>query len=304
MKKQILSLLLAAVTCLVAVCPFSVCAAALDPDADASLTLHYQANGKAFPDLSIGIFRVAEALPDGTFQLIAPFSSYPVNIHDITQQSQWKTIATTLDSCCVADRVLPDREAQTDAEGTARFSDVKTGLYLVREVIAENTDGVYIFNTFMVYVPTPQPDGTYAYQVEAKPKCASYVPKNRYTVTKLWQDEGNQASRPKEVTVDIYKDGVLTQTQLLHAGNNWSYTWQVAEETPGKWTVAERVVPDTYKVTIRQNGHVFTIINSTQTTPEKPPQTGDTFTPLPWVIAICLSGVTLLLLGFYNRRGK
>lgn len=302
MRKRILPLLLCMVICLAALRP--VCAYALEPNAEASLTLHYEKDGNAFPDQQIGIFRVAEAFSDGSFALIAPFASYPVNIQNITKQEQWHTVAQTLNSYIVANQVKPDREEKTDNTGTAFFSNLKTGLYFVREVIAENTAGTYVFNQFMVYVPTPQTDGSYNYAVEAKPKCLEFVPKTQYTVTKLWQDGGNQGNRPDSVTVDIYKDGVLQQTKTLNADNNWSYSWSVSTEDKGKWTVAETSVPAGYQVSVQENGGVFSVINTRQGGTTPPPLTGDNFIALPWILMMCFSGIMLVILDLYSRRRK
>lgn len=304
MSKRIVSFLTVIIICFTLLCPLSVNAVTpLDPEKEASLSLTYEKDGNAFSNLKISIFRVAEAFSDGTFELIEPFSSYPVNIHNIMEQEKWFNISQTLGSYIVADNLKPDREVKTDQEGKAEFSDLKTGLYFVREVIAENNSGTYIFNHFMVYLPTPQADGSYNYSVVAKPKCTSFVPKTQYTVTKLWQDAGNQDSRPKEVTVDIYKDGKLHETKLLNAQNNWSYTWYVSENDNGIFTVAEREVPSNYKVTIQQNGSNFTVINSRENKTD-PPVTGDTFAPLPWILVLCFCGVALLLLGIYAGRRK
>ena len=303
MKKRFLTLILAIMS-LAMLRPLPVRATTPpDSDVEASLTLHYQKDETAFTDLSLGIYRIAEVLPSGSYQLIDPYASYPIYIHSITSQEQWQHIAQTLYSYIVADGIAPDREAKTDSNGSVCFSDLPTGLYFVREVTAENTDGTYIFNQFLIYVPTPQPDGTYNYIVEAKPKCTSFVPKSQYTVTKLWQDAGNQHLRPQEVTIDIYRDGVLYETQLLNAANDWTYTWYVSKEDPGKWTVTERSFADLYDVTIQQNGSHFSIINTYQITPE-PPQTGDSFTPLPRILGICCSGMILLLLGIYKWRQR
>ena len=74
MRKQITVLIGLVALCMAMVCPLSVQAATpLDPTADTSLTLHYQKEEQAFSDLSISIYRVAEAFPDGTFELIEPF---------------------------------------------------------------------------------------------------------------------------------------------------------------------------------------------------------------------------------------
>lgn len=306
MKKRILWLLCAAVISLALVQPLCACAAPLDPEAKASLTLHYQKDGKTFPDLDVEIHRVARANPDGTFELLEPYSGYPVNIHDITAQDQWKHAASTLSAYIVADRVAPDRQVKTGSDGTAAFADLETGLYLIREVLAENEDGTYLFNTFLIYLPTPQSDGSWQYEMEAIPKCTGYVPKGQYTVTKLWRDEGYQDLRPQEVTVDIYLDGVLYETQILNAGNNWTYTWYVSGEDPGSWTVVEREVPDRYKVRLQQNGSHFTITNTCSSGPVIPeiPETGDSRTVLPWILAMCVSGLVLLLLGIRSGRRK
>ena len=305
MNKRILPLFCLALIFFGLLCPVDVHAAiALDPNAEAELTLHYQKDGFAFPDLQIQIYRVAEAFPDGSFALIAPFSSYPINIHDITQQSQWVDIVTTLCAYITAEQLAPDWETVTDPDGTASFQALKTGLYLVREAVGENNSGTYFFNAFMVYLPTPQPDGSYAYQVEARPKCTNYTPKTQYTVTKLWKDSGNQSARPKEITVDIYRDRVLQESQVLNAQNDWTYTWYVSGEDQAVWSVAEREVPGEYKVTIRENGGVFSLINTRNPGPEVPPQTGDTFAPLPWILAMCISGILLLILGLHIRRRK
>lgn len=302
MKKRFLPILLLCILCLAALRPLGVQAMEpLDPNRDASLTLHYQKDGEAFPEIPVGIYRVAQAAADGSFYLVAPFASFPVNIHGITTQEQWNRVAETLWSYTVAEQVEADREAVTDETGTVRFDDLDTGLYFVREAVAENANGTYVFNQFMVYVPTPQPDGTYLYEVEANPKCTGFVPKTHYSVTKLWQDAGYQDVRPKEVTVEIYLDGVLQETQVLSPENNWSYAWSVSGEVPGSWTVAEKDLPDSYKVTIRENGGAFSIINTRQA-PSDIPQTGDSFSPALWMLVLCVSGIGLLLLGLYSRR--
>lgn len=245
MRKRILSWLWVLILCVCTVCPLQADAVeAVDPQKSASLTLHYQKDGYAFSDLNIRIYRVAQVFPDGTFQLLPPFSDYPVNIHGITTQQQWDQIAETFRSRIAADGVAPSGQAQTDADGTARFEPLETGLYFVDSVRAENGEASYVFNRFLVYLPTPQPDGTHNYTVEAVPKCAHYLPKTRYTVNKLWQDAGYAASRPKEVTVDIYKDGALQDTVILSSQNSWSYSWPVAADDVGIWTVAERNVPE------------------------------------------------------------
>lgn len=278
----------------------------LDPDASASLTLSYQKEGTPFADLTVGIYRVAGAFADGSFELIPPFSSFPVSIYDITAQEQWKNLADTLYSYIVSRRIAPDAQAVTDGQGRAVFEALPTGLYLVEELVADNSAGTYRFNRFMVYLPMPQEDGSYLYNVQANPKCTAFVPKTQYRVTKLWQDAGFQNDRPEEVVIDIYKDGVWQESQTLSAQTNWSYLWYVSQDDPGIWTVAERWADPLYKVTVWQNGSSFSIINTHVIHQEMPdnPSTGDGANPMFYVVTLCVSGILLILFVLYSGRRK
>lgn len=297
MKNKLISLILLTVTVLIMLCPAASAVTPLDPDAEASLTLYYQKDGISFPDLTVSIYRVARANEDGSFTMIAPYSSYPFNIYGITSQEQWNNVAQTVLSFVVAKDVQPDRELTTAADGSVSFTGLETGLYFVKEAVAKTKEGTYIFNQFMVYLPTPTEDG-FDYDVEARPKCRSFVANPQLTVTKLWQDSGE--NRPSSVTVDIYKDGELQETVVLDSGNNWTYTWYVTSNDYNQWVVTERAIKD-YEVTVQQNGDTFLLINTGQPN-QKPPQTGDTFSPMPWMLIMGLAGAVLVILGMRRRN--
>lgn len=302
MRRQLIFRICLLVLCCLLFRPLQTSAAPLEPDRECSLTLSYAMDGQGFSGVEIRIYRVAQAFPDGSYQLMAPFASYPVNIYGITSQKEWKDTATTLTAYIAANQDQPYRTAETNESGAAAFTGLETGLYLVSGAVVENDSGTYIFDDFMVYLPTPQEDGTFAYDVEAKPKCASFVPKTEYKILKLWKDAGNSGARPKSVTIDILKDGVLQETVLLSTENNWSYTWKVSADDRGKWSVVEQNVPDSYKVTVSESAGTFTVTNTREADPGTPPKTGDSFAFWPWVMSFCLSGSLLVLLGFYQKR--
>jgi len=304
MKKRITSLFFLLILCCSVFPMMADAAIPLDPEQECSLTLYYTQDGTGFSDLEIHLYRVAEAFPDGTYRLISPFSAYPVNIHGITSQREWKDAATTLTGYISVNGVSPDQTKKTGADGTVLFSGLETGLYLIQGVMAENDSGTYIFDDFMMYLPTPDAEGSFNYAMEAKPKCSSFVPKTEYTVVKLWKDSGYSKERPESITIDILKDGSLYETVTLNADDNWSYTWNVSADDKEKWTVAERDVPSEYEVTISENSAIFTITNTHQTSPSLPPQTGDTFAVWPLVLTMCISGSLLLLLSIYHKRKK
>ena len=299
----------------------------LEEDREASLTLYFTQEGVGFAGLEISLYRVARAFSNGDFQLILPYSTYPIDIYHVSSQKEWKDISTTLTSYIAANQNTADAVAKTDDNGTVVFAGLETGLYYVSGVTVEKDSGTYVFDPFMIYLPTPQDDGTYDYDMEAKPKCGQFVPKTEYSVTKLWKD-GSSDSRPEAVTVEIRKDGVLQETRVLSNENNWSYRWSASEADTGKWTVNEAGVSEGYTVSVSHQEGKFILINTastpgeedpeeteptetdpTETTapkpkPSEPPKTGDSFALIPWTMAMCISGFLLLILGIYTRRHR
>ena len=265
-----------------------------------SLTLRYVQDKAGFEGIPVRIYRVAEAQSGGSYGLVAPFDGYPVNINGITSQREWRTVTTTLAAYIAADAPAPTAVGNTDSTGTVVFKGLEAGLYFVEGVTAENANGVYCFDEMMVYLPTPQEDGTYLYDLEAAPKCGNFVPAEEYQVTKLWKDAGDK--RPVSVTVDILLDGVVKEQVTLNAENNWTHSWRAVGEN-GKWTVVERNVPEGYRVTVTANGTAFLVTNVSTTPPVVPP-TGDTASLGFYGILLAVSGLLLVLLSSRHGRRK
>lgn len=267
--------ILCALVFAVGLLPARFAAAALEPERPCSLTLYYTRNGVSFPELEIEIYRVAAFDPSGDYRLLAPFSAYPVRIHAVTSQQEWRDAAQTMRSYIVADGLTADRTKKTDNTGIVKFTDLTPGVYLVRGVTAHSNAVSYAFQDFFIFVPTPK-DGNYNYDVEAKPKSAELTPSAQYSVLKLWKDSEDPARRPDSVTVDILKDGVVQESVVLNSANHWSYNWQV-QDTGAVWSVVERDVSAAYSVSITNNAAAFVITNTL--VPEDPDTPDDPDTP-------------------------
>lgn len=306
MKKRFFSCIAAFVLLLAMIpAPRTAAAQALVPDRPCSLKLHYRWNGTGCAGVEIEIYRVAEAFPDGTWELIEPYSGYPVNIHGITAQQEWKDTATTLASYIASGQLQPTASVTTDQSGTASFAQLTTGLYLVLGVDAQTQQGSCHFEDFMIYLPTPQADGSFSYDMEANPKPSGTSENQEFTVRKLWKDAGNSGSRPHKVVVDILHNGIRKETVVLNAQNFWTYTWQTTE-TGGRWSVVERDVPEGYTVSVSVRGNCFTVTNSRpqQDPGSFIPKTGDTFPLMPAILVMSISGMLLLILGIWKSRRK
>ena len=309
MRKLIIRIFIMLIMAYITLQPLTVGASEnLEVTSECSLELDYSSNGVGFSRLDIRIFRVAEIYADGGYALIPPFNRFPVKIDGITSQKEWRDIANTLASYIAAQQILPTKTMQTDRNGKVSFRNLQTGIYLVQGVTAERDNAIYTFENFCVILPRPQPDGTYVYDLTAKPK-SSVIPKpekpeeTKYQVVKLWRDTGIRSQRPERVAVSILKNGREQETVLLNADNNWTYSWS-APAGNDVWTVVEKDVPDAYTVVIRAIGNIFTITNFRPAPEGQPPKTGDTFALRHWLTAMSLSGMMLIAIGILQKRKR
>lgn len=304
----------------------------LETERECSLTISYAKDDLKFADLEISIDRVAKALEDGTFEKITPFTEYPVSIYDRTSKEDWKSLAVTLSSYIKADALEAYQSKKTDKNGTAVFEELETGLYLVRAVTAKAGKQTCVFEEFMLYLPAPLEDGTFSYEVQAKPKGSSNSgqPVNgEYKVVKLWKDSAAAEERPESVTVEILKDGELEKTAVLNAENNWSYSWKVSE-TDSEWSVVEKDVTDSYTVSVTEKDGSFVLTNTHKSSSpggsggaggsgssgssggygsyggsySSSPKTGDTSPLWLYIMLMCISGWVLVILGTGGLRGR
>ena len=274
-RKKLLSLLL----CMICVfmLPVQVFAAgAIDTGREVSLTIRYAHNKTPVSGVQFDLYRVADVNAYAEFTLSGDFKNYPVSVNGLTAET-WKTLAETLSAYADRDKLTPLDSGKTDAEGTLTFphqqTSLKPGLYLVvgRRLVQDG----YTYTTEPFLVSLPNSDtvsNTWTYDVTVTPKHTRTenppTPDDR-TVTrkvlKVWKDDIEQ-SRPKEVIVQLLKDGAVYNTVTLNAANNWRYTWEKIPEynedgSKIVWGVVEKELED-YTVLITREGVTFTVTNT------------------------------------------
>ena len=78
-------------------------------------------------------------------------------------------------------------------------------------------------------------------------------------VEKKW-DIQNSRSTPESVVIELLKSGEVIDEITLSNENNWTHTWiQITESD--EYSVREKVVPEGYTVTYRQEGNKFIVTN-------------------------------------------
>ena len=311
----------------------NVYAASVNTTVRGAISIYYTKGGYGFEGLEINAYRVAKMNSDGSFELLAPFTEYPVSVEEMLSETEWKSAAETLAAYVKADQLESYCMIGTDETGTVVMDNMETGLYLIPGVMVTRGEETCQFADFFVSLPSRGIYGGYNYQVEVKPKSTLYVPPQNYKVVKLWKDADYTAGRPNTVEVDILKDSVVSETVILNADNNWSYEWQVPSGD-GNWTVVEKNVAENYQVEIVNQNDTFQIINTyvkkEETKPQKPnssedeetngsketeesteeiipstmPPTGDQAPTMLYTLILCISGVFLFIFGIYRSRRK
>lgn len=279
-----------------------------------SLNICYTKNNVYFKNIEIQLYHVADVSSNHVYTLTDKFKKYPVEMSNVSSQTEWNSTAVTLESYIIADAIIPTQTSVTDENGIAAFKDLKVGMYLVRSVITTQNNKIYKFGTFLISMPNIN-DGKLEYNVEAFPKCEVLEspddpPSNnriKFKAVKQWADSGNSDKRPSSVQIEIFKNGVSVETQTLSNNNDWMYTW-TAEDDGSNWTVVERNVPKGYTVTSVPYGFTFVLTNYCIDTPkpviDNPPNTGgfvNLKVPYTTIIMLIL-GLLFTIVGLVSKR--
>lgn len=283
----------------------------VDTDHPATFTLQYDLSDAAF-----WLYRVADVSESGEFSAAGEFASYAVVLTD-QDSAGWRALAETLDGYVQRDGLEPAETGRTSQEGILTFSGLKPGLYLVLGESAEKDGTVYDPMPFLVSLPGLDETDDWVYDVTSKVKYDKHaIPSKEMTerkVIKIWKDEGQENSRPKEISVQLLCDGKVYDTVSLSADNDWRYTWEELD-ADCRWQIVEKDVPEGYTVSASFEGSTFVLTNTCKTpepavpsetspgnTPDKPsrlPYTGMLWTP---VIFLALGGMLLFLIGWFRH---
>ena len=84
MRKHMLYRFCLVLFCLLLCIPAMTAAASnVEADKICSLTLHYTQDGQGLENLEISIHRVGNVFINGSYNLVIPYSTYPVTVHGI-----------------------------------------------------------------------------------------------------------------------------------------------------------------------------------------------------------------------------
>ena len=179
-----------------------------------------------------------------------------------------------------ADTVKPTAAGRTNGDGDLTFTDLPPGLYLAwgdsTEMTEPDGQGGTRTTTFtpqplLISLPYPEKDGSFSHEVTTDVKYEQFPPPGavyiEITVQKKWEPKGKD--HPDSVTVELLRNGVVAEEEILNADNRWTHTW-TGLDSSFRWEVGEKDVPDGYTVSVNRDGYYFMIMNKS-TEPDEPP---------------------------------
>lgn len=298
----------------------------IDAGKNVRLTLAFEDEGVGLPGAKFSLHRIANVDAAGKPKAIAPFNKYNVNI-GVQGESALAGVASTLEGYVLRDGIAPAISGSTDQNGALSFSGskVKQGVYLVlgEKYSANGVD--YTIQPSVVQLPSWDAINkrwNYDVVIKAKYESASTSTEDQTIsrkVLKVWDKAGGNVALPKEVVVQLLRDGEVYDTVTLNAGKNWRHSWE-ALDARYRWTVVEKEM-ENYSVLVTREGITFVVTNTYEpdedqpqptptpkptNPPKKPgkpklPQTGQ----LWWPVAMLVSaGLLLIVIGVARRRGN
>lgn len=223
--------------CMLPLSPVQVFAVgAIDVNKAVHLKIQYIHDKTPVSDVPFDLYYVASVDAYGEFTLAGDFQKYPVVVNGLSTDA-WRTLAETLAVYADRDQLRPLDSGKTNAEGNLSFPNkqpsLKPGLYLAVGRKLVKSGYTYTTEPFLVALPNlDRENNAWVYDVTATPKHTQTenppAPPEQTVerrVLKIWKDDIPQ-SRPKEIVIQLLKDGVIYDTVTLNAVNNWRYTWE------------------------------------------------------------------------------
>lgn len=269
-------------------CSYTVFADEIDWEKTGSIsvTLTAQKQNKPIVGAELSVYYVATAQLNENGDLIFDYTGEFKQFDTALNDAQ---LSTKLDAF-IAQHSVPSTKMTTNAEGIALCDGLPIGLYFVKQTGA--VEGFAHCTPFLVTVPNEK-NGEYIYEVNASPK-TEVERLTSITIKKLWNtDESTKAT--ENVTVQLLKNGNVVKTATLNAQNNWQITYSDMPESDS-YCIKEVDVPEGFTATYRQNGYIFTVINTATLI-----QTGQLIWPIP---VLAISGMLLIAIGITLWKKK
>ena len=148
----------------------------IDPTQTGSLTIQCKAQEQPIAGMALSIWQAATVDHYGAYTLTAAFESSGTAVNGLETAQQWRQAAAALAAYASEQQLPALAEQTTGQDGTALFSALEPGLYLVTAAETVTDTMRYTAEPFLVSVPNREGDSdTWDYDASAAPKIQGTV---------------------------------------------------------------------------------------------------------------------------------
>lgn len=183
-------------------------------------------------------------------------------------------------------------------KGVGVFKDIPYGVYLVSSDKWQDDGHIYsVIPALVIFDQNADSD----FHMDLKMEIEDRDPKETASVTvaKKWVLRNNEKVVP--VTMELLRNGAVTDEIELNEKNNWTYTWSGLDKG-SVWTVKEPNVPEGFVAELSENDGKFVITNTSIQYLKVKPQTGLGSTEAFQLIAAAFVGLIVLAMLFGRKR--
>lgn len=239
-------------------------ASAADGETSGTLTLWCVKDDDIVSGMEWHLYRVGHREKDD-YIFEGDFADCRPTLGDRTQPMlKWdaETVAdagNTLKIMSIAEEIPERANGETDARGALTFPALENGLYLVWGETLQRGDTTYIPGALFFEM-----NGADTALLNAYPKIIIRTRDDhdvRYSVRKVWQNDENQEwNRAVSIVAERYRNNQLYDEVTLSEANNWTFSW--SDSDANEWFVREKIIPENYSVTYKNNQTQYLIVNT------------------------------------------
>lgn len=186
------------------------------------------------------------------------FSQYQV-LFSIKSAEEQQNLALTLQAYVLRDKKEPTLTAATNSYGFADFGAQQSGVYLLcSDKYVSETDTYFVESVILCL--NENSEETLVIIPKFEKTANSTEELFTYKAFKVWIKD-DKVSRPKEIKIELLKDGELFDSVTLDRSNNWRYEWKNLSPLY-EWSVLEVEVPGEYEVLVSRSSTVFVLTNT------------------------------------------
>ncbi len=232
-----------------------------DLDKKASIKIEYL-KGKPAEGVEFKIYKIADLSGDSDYIFADLFKLYEKHL-SFENEDDLDKCASVFAMYVKRDGLEADRVESLDRNNVVSFEGLDLGVYLITADKIGIGKRIYRHKPFIVRVPKFAKD-TWIYDLyEYANYTYTEIAPNESIYRKaliVWEDSGFESDRPKNVEVQVLRDGDLYSCISLNEENNWRYSAGPFSSFH-EWEIIQKDVPDGYVSSVKRIGRTFVIKN-------------------------------------------